>query len=143
MALAALGSMAIADQEHSHAKRSFGTPGKLTSTARIVSVSMDDTMRFTPSEIAVKQGETVRFVVKNLGTQKHEMVLGHLAELKSHAELMQRFPNMQHDEPNMVSVAPGAQAEFVWRFTKAGKVDFACLLPGHFEAGMRGKVSVK
>lgn len=133
----------LADGGGHHQHPAFGVPGQASAKARVVEVTMDDTMRFSPSQIAVKRGETIRFVVRNAGRQPHEMVLGRLSELKAHAELMQRFPNMQHDEPNMVTVAPGQQASLLWRFTDPGTVDFACLIPGHYEAGMRGTLTVK
>jgi uncharacterized cupredoxin-like copper-binding protein len=104
---------------------------------------MSDSMRFTPSAIQVKQGETIRFVVKNRGQLKHELSLGTLKELKEHSELMKKFPEMEHDEPSQVSLAPGKQGEVVWQFTTAGVVNFACLMPGHYEAGMRGTITVK
>ena len=116
-----------------------GDPGKVT---RSVEVEMNDTMRFKPDSIRVKQGETIRFVVRNTGKLKHEMVLGTIKELKEHAELMRKFPEMEHADPNQVSVEPGKTGELVWQFTKAGTFDFACLVPGHFEAGMAGKVRV-
>ena len=100
-------------------------------------------MRFTPAQIDVKRGETIKFVVKNNGKLKHEMVLGSAKELKEHAALMQKFPEMEHADPNQVSVDPGKSGELIWQFTKTGKFDFACLQPGHFEAGMVGKVAVK
>jgi uncharacterized cupredoxin-like copper-binding protein len=93
--------------------------------------------------ITVKRGETIKFVVKNTGKMKHEMVLGTLKELKEHAALMQKFPEMEHADPNQISVDPGKTGELIWQFTKAGTFDFACLQPGHFEAGMVGKVAVK
>ena len=104
---------------------------------------MSDAMRFTPSSIKVKRGETIKFVLTNTGQMKHEMVLGTIKELKEHAALMLKFPDMEHADPNMVTVEPGKTGELVWRFTKAGTFDFACLQPGHFEAGMVGKVAVK
>ena len=104
---------------------------------------MSDAMRYTPSSIVVKRGETIRFRVKNTGQIKHEMVLGSLAELKEHAKTMAKFPDMEHDDPNAISVEPGKTGELVWRFTKAGKFDFGCLVPGHFEAGMQGKIAVR
>lgn len=104
---------------------------------------MRDTMRFVPDYIDVKRGETIRFVVKNNGKLKHEMVLGSAKELKEHAALMQKFPEMEHVDPNQVSVDPGKTGELIWQFTKAGKFDFACLHPGHFDAGMVGKIGVK
>lgn len=116
-----------------------GDPGKVT---RDVEVEMNDTMRFRPSSIRVKRGETIRFIVRNTGKLKHEMVLGTIGELKEHAELMRKFPEMEHADPNQVTVDPGMTGELVWQFTKAGTFDFACLVPGHFEAGMVGKVRV-
>jgi uncharacterized cupredoxin-like copper-binding protein len=103
---------------------------------------MNDTMRFKPENIKVKRGETIRFIVRNTGKVKHEMVLGTIGELKKHAELMRKFPEMEHADPNQVSVDPGMTGELIWQFTKAGTFDFACLVPGHFEAGMVGKVRV-
>ena len=93
--------------------------------------------------MTVKRGETVKFVVSNSGKQLHEMVLGTIEELKEHAELMKRFPDMEHADANMAHVKPGAKGEIVWQFTKAGEYQFACLIPGHYEAGMVGKVVVK
>ena len=101
-----------------------------------------DTMRFIPASIAVKKGETVRFVVKNDGKLKHVMVLGTISDLKKHAALMLKFPEMEHAEPNQASVEPGKAGELIWQFTRSGKIDFACLQAGHFEAGMKGQVLV-
>jgi uncharacterized cupredoxin-like copper-binding protein len=116
-----------------------GDPGKVT---RSVEVEMSDAMRFKPDSIRVKQGETIRFIVRNTGKVKHEMVLGTIKELKEHAEMMRKFPEMKHADPNQVRVEPGMTGELVWKFSKAGTFDFACLVPGHFEAGMVGKVRV-
>lgn len=116
-----------------------GDPGKVT---RSVAVEMNDTMRFKPDRIRVKQGETIRFIVRNAGKVKHEMVLGTIKELKEHAGMMRKFPEMKHADPNQVSVEPGMTGELVWQFTRAGTFDFACLVPGHFESGMVGKVLV-
>jgi uncharacterized cupredoxin-like copper-binding protein len=99
-------------------------------------------MRYTPAEVQVRQGETVRFVVKNKGQIKHELSLGTEKELLEHLEVMRKFPDMEHDEPGKVNLAPGKQGEIIWQFTKAGVVNFACLMPGHYEAGMKGAVSV-
>jgi uncharacterized cupredoxin-like copper-binding protein len=84
----------------------------------------------------------VRFVVRNSGQLEHEFVLGTEKELKKHYAVMKKFPGMEHADPNMVTVAPGKSGEVVWRFTKTGKVDFACLQPGHYDAGMKGAVTV-
>lgn len=119
----------------------IGEPGKRVT--RTVKVDMTDDMRFRPASITVKKGETVRFVVKNSGKMKHEMVLGTPQMLKEHYDMMMKMPGMEHEEPNMVTVAPGATGEIVWRFTQAGNVDFACLQPGHLDAGMKGAVRVR
>ncbi|MDD5174965.1 MAG: cupredoxin family protein [Sterolibacterium sp.] len=128
------------DDSHGAVIGKLGDPAKVS---RTITVEMNDAMRFIPSTVVVKHGETVRFLVKNNGLLKHEMVLGSVAELKEHAELMRRFPAMQHADPNQVAVDPGKTGELIWQFAKTGKVDFACLQPGHFEAGMKGRVTVK
>ncbi|MHB8666040.1 MAG: cupredoxin domain-containing protein [Burkholderiales bacterium] len=120
-----------------------GKPGDPKRASRAIRVAMSDDMRFTPADIDVKRGETIRFVVSNTGRIRHEMVIGSMAELKEHAEMMRKMPGMLHADPNMVSVEPGETGELVWHFTKARTFDFACLQPGHFEAGMMGTVAVK
>lgn len=121
----------------------IGQPGKPENISRSITITMLDTMRYNPANISVKQGETVKFIVKNSGKTKHELVLGTEKELKEHYELMKKNPEMEHADENMVTVQPGESGEIIWHFTKAGKIDFACLLPGHYEAGMKGTVSVK
>ncbi len=121
---------------------SLGKPGDAKKVTRTIDVAMSDAMRFSPANIAVKRGETIRFVVKNDGKIKHEMVLGTVKELKAHAALMRKFPEMEHADANQVAVDPGKTGEMIWQFTRAGKVDFACLQAGHYEAGMAGKVTV-
>lgn len=127
---------------HGDGETAIGKPGVVSKVSRTISIDMTDNMRFTPSEVKVKQGETIRFVVKNTGLVKHEFSLGTKKELAEHYEVMKKFPDMEHDEPNKVSLAPGKQGEIVWQFTKSGNVDFACLHPGHYEAGMKGQVKV-
>lgn len=121
----------------------FGRTGDPKRVARTVRVGMSDAMRFAPSAIEVKRGETIRFEVANSGKVMHEMVLGTLQDLKEHAEMMRKHPGMEHDEPYMAHVAPGKTATIVWQFTQPGEFHFGCLVPGHFEAGMVGKISVR
>lgn len=121
----------------------FGRSADPKRADRTLRITMDDRMRFTPASLEVRRGQTVRFVVSNRGKVLHEMVLGTADELEKHAELMRRFPDMEHDEPNMVHVAPGASGEIAWTFDKPGTFAFACLIPGHYEAGMVGKVVVR
>ena len=144
MALTSLSAMAAGTHAggHGHDDEAIGKPGIASKVTRTVKVDMLDTMRYTPSSLAVKQGETIRFVVKNSGQLPHEMVLGKEKDLKEHYEVMKKNPEMEHDDPNSVSVKPGKTGEMIWQFTKAGKVDFACLHPGHYDAGMKGQVRV-
>lgn len=123
-------------------EKAFGREGDPKKISRTVNVDMSDKMRFSPASLTLRQGETVRFVVKNSGKVLHEMVIGTLAELKTHAELMKKHPGMEHDEPYMAHVAPGKTEQIVWQFTKAGEFYYGCLIPGHFESGMVGKVIV-
>lgn len=104
---------------------------------------MSDDMRFSPDGITVRANETVRFIIHNDGAVLHEMVIGTTEKLVEHAELMLKFPGMAHDDPSMAHVSPGEQAEIVWAFNRAGRFDFACLLPGHFQAGMTGSIAVE
>lgn len=120
----------------------IGKPGIASNVTSTVTIDMTDDMRFHMPEIAVQQGETIRFITKNSGQIKHEMVLGTTEELQDHYEAMKKNPEMAHADDNMVMVAPGRSGELIWHFTKAGKVDFACLQPGHFDAGMKGVVNV-
>ena len=154
--LSALPALALAAGEHSgghghdmagmqqgtHASAA-GKPGDPAKVNRTVEVSMDDSMRFTPSQMTVKTGETVRLFVKNTGKLPHEMVIGTMGELKEHADMMRKMPDMKHAEPNMVTLAAGQRDGIVWQFDKAGLVDFACLVPGHMEAGMVGQIKVE
>ncbi|NGM88476.1 cupredoxin family protein [Parapusillimonas sp. SGNA-6] len=121
---------------------SVGRPGAAADVTRNIVVTMDDTMRFTPSRVQVHAGETVRFQIRNVGKLAHEMVIGSLEQLKAHAAEMRQTPDMQHAEPNMITLKPGQTGELIWTFDQVGTVDFACLIPGHLEAGMVGKVDV-
>ncbi len=127
---------------HGDEDTAIGRPGAAAKATRTITIESSDTMRYTPSDIQVKQGETVRFVIRNVGKVKHELSLGTERELLEHLEQMKKFPDMEHDEPNKVSLAPGKQGQIVWQFTKAGTVNFACLMPGHYEAGMKGAIRV-
>ena len=152
VALAAFAQPAVAHGEQKHEKKAarpisteekaFGREGDPKKVSRTINVDMNDRMRFTPAQLTVKQGETIRFRVKNSGKVMHEMVLGTLQDLKEHADLMKKHPGMEHDEPYMAHVAPGKTESMVWQFTKAGEFHYGCLVPGHFEAGMLGKVKV-
>lgn len=123
-------------------QKEWGIAGDAKSVTRTVTLTMDDKMRFTPAKLDFKQGETVRFVIRNKGKQLHELVIGTKKELDDHAALMLKFPTMQHDEPYMAHVAAGKRGDIIWTFNRAGEFDFACLIAGHYQAGMVGKISV-
>ncbi|HEY4069459.1 MAG TPA: cupredoxin family protein [Burkholderiaceae bacterium] len=144
IACAAAAALAPA-QAHDAAEHgsTFGMPGLKADVTRTVRVSMTDAMRFTPSHVVVHEGQTLRFVVRNEGRLRHEFVLGSDAGLAAHAEMMKLHPDMHHSDPNMVTLEGGQTSEVIWRFTTDGSVGFACLQPGHFDAGMRGQVDVR
>ena len=150
--LAGTNSLALAHGEAAHDKKEapmmqmeqkpWGLGGTAKAVTRTISVSMTDAMRFSPDKINVKQGETLKFVLKNDGKVLHEFVIGTKKDLDEHAALMVKFPNMEHDEPYMAHVAPGKTGTIIWTFNKAGSFDFACLIAGHYQAGMVGKITV-
>lgn len=123
-------------------QKDWGIAGDAKSVTRTVTLTMSDTMRFTPDKLAFKQGETVRFVISNQGKLLHELVIGTKPELDAHAAMMVKFPGMEHDEPYMAHVPASKSGELVWTFNRTGEFDFACLIAGHYQAGMVGKISV-
>jgi uncharacterized cupredoxin-like copper-binding protein len=123
-----------------------GEPGDATKPFRVVEIVMresDGAMTYSPDSVDVKQGEQIKFIVKNTGALKHEFFLDSEQHNAHHKLEMQKNPEMEHDDPNAQSVEPGKQVEILWKFSKAGTFEFACLIPGHYEAGMHGKVVVK
>jgi uncharacterized cupredoxin-like copper-binding protein len=123
-------------------QKPWGIAGEARQVKRTIEIRMTDDMRFAPSQLDVKLGETVRLVAVNAGKVLHEIVIGTPEELAKHAELMKKFPNMAHDEPYMAHVDPAQRGEIIWTFNRAGLFEFACLIPGHFEAGMKGRIRV-
>jgi uncharacterized cupredoxin-like copper-binding protein len=124
-------------------QQDWGIAGEAKDVRRTIPVAMSDAMRFTPDRIEVRLGETVRFALRNQGKMLHEMVIGTPAALAEHAELMLKSPDMEHEAPWMSHVAPGGRGEIVWTFNRPGEFEFACLIPGHYQAGMVGKLVVK
>ncbi|MEQ1514964.1 MAG: cupredoxin family protein [Usitatibacteraceae bacterium] len=124
-------------------QNAWGIAGEARSISRNIDIAMTDAMRFSPDNIGVKLGGTIRFRVKNDGAMLHEMVIGTKQVLDEHAALMLRFPDMEHDEPYMVHVPPGKSGEIIWTFNRAGNFEFACLIAGHYQAGMKGSITVK
>ena len=132
--------------QHSHHSSgtdpSVGSPGDADKVSRTIEITMVDN-RFKPADITVKQGETIKFVLRNSGKKKHEMMIGTPEELDEHAKMMKKFPDMEHsDEPNMITVQPGKTGQLIWQFSEAGTVGFSCPLPGHSK-GMHGTINVE
>jgi uncharacterized cupredoxin-like copper-binding protein len=82
-------------------------------------------------------------VLQNAGEVDHEFLIDTVANNAHHKSAMAENPDMQHAEPNGRRLAPGARSELIWRFTKPGSFEIACLIPGHYEAGMKGVVVVR
>jgi uncharacterized cupredoxin-like copper-binding protein len=123
-------------------QKPWGIAADRATGLRTVRIAMSDRMRFSPESITVREGETIRFVVKNEGQVQHEFVLGTREAHEEHAALMMKFPNMEHDEPYMAHVKPGSTGEIVWTFNRSGEFGFACLIAGHYQSGMVGRVTV-
>jgi len=154
LALASLCAVSLGASAHGNAdqaahgpvrkeQKEWGIAGDASKVQRTINIEMSDQMRFTPDLIHVKRGATVRLIVRNLGLQRHELVIGTPAELEAHAAMMLKFPNMEHDEPYMAHVAQGQQGKLIWTFNRVGEFQFACLIPGHYSAGMVGKIVVE
>jgi uncharacterized cupredoxin-like copper-binding protein len=129
-----------------HESFSAGQPGDPKKPARVVKIKMIEDgkkMLFEPNLVEVRRGEQIRFVITNDGTWDHEFMLATMADNRKHAEVMKKNPDMEHDDPHAKRLSPFATGELLWRFTKKGEFEFACLIPGHLEAGMHGKVVVK
>ena len=142
LALAALSlAPALAHEQHGHATFSAGEPGDPKKPARTVEILMNE-MDYAPAKIEVNRGEQIRFVLRNVGKEDHEFLLATTKENLAHAEVMKKHPHMEHDDPNGVRLAPSKTAEILWKFTKAGTFEFSCLIPGHRDYGMVGKVTV-
>jgi len=132
--------------DHGHEMMTTGQPGKASQTNRTVRVEMleteDGKMTFTPANLKVKKGETVRFKIVNKGELEHEFVLDTHKEIMKHKGVMEKFPEMEHDDPNSIRLESGKKGDIYWNFSNTGNFEFACLVPGHYEAGMTGKISV-
>lgn len=147
--VAALATPALASGNHAggHGEAmAVGEPGKkanATQTIRVTMLETDDgKMIFTPSAFKVRKGQTVRFVIKNVGEVDHEFVLDQDDKIMEHKAMMEKFPEMEHDDPNAIRLAAGESGEIIWKFTNDGTFKIACLVPGHYDAGMHGDVTV-
>lgn len=134
-----------ADGHHDGAM-AVGEPGKRQDATKNIVIVMKETddgdMIFTPKKIKVKEGQTIRFVIRNKGELEHEFVLDNHDGVMEHKALMEKFPEMEHDDPNSIRLEPGKKGEVIWKFTNGGTFEFACLIPGHYASGMKGDITV-
>ncbi len=139
-------AFAAGSGNHSHDELSIGKPGKAGKAKRTINITMSETddgkMVFTPASFTAQEGETLRLKFYNKGETDHEFVMDELNAILEHKILMEKFPEMEHDDPNAIRLAPGKRGEIVWTFSKAGAFAFGCLIPGHYEAGMKGDIEV-
>lgn len=145
-AFAATSGFAVPAAAHEARHFSAGMPGNPKQPARTIKLSMDEKgkrMFYTPLHITVRKGEQIRFVIFNDGIENHEFVLATVKENRAHAREMKKHPHMAHHDPNAITLAPYNGGELLWKFTKRGTFEFACLIPGHLETGMYGTVTVK
>lgn len=119
-----------------------GDPAKAKKSVTITMNEQDSGMVFEPASLVVTEGETIRLKFVNKGELDHEFVMDVQEGIMEHKALMEKFPEMEHDDPNSIKLAPGATGEIVWTFAKAGDFGFACLIPGHYESGMHGRIEV-
>jgi uncharacterized cupredoxin-like copper-binding protein len=142
----ALGCYVQAPAHENHEHFSAGEPGNPLKPSRTVKVTMLEDgkrMLFDPSSVEVRVGEQIRFELFNEGSEYHEFVLATHAENRKHAEVMKRLPNMEHNDPNAKRLSALSSGDLLWKFTRLGEFEYACLIPGHFQAGMHGKIIVK
>ncbi|AWM28700.1 cupredoxin domain-containing protein [Sinorhizobium fredii] len=147
--VAALATSALASGNHvgGHGEAmAVGEPGKKANATQTIRVTMKETedgkMLFTPSTFKVRKGQTIVFAIKNAGELDHEFVLDQEDKVMEHKAVMEKFPEMEHDDPNAIRLAAGESGEIIWKFTNGGTFKIACLVPGHYDAGMHGDVTV-
>lgn len=136
------------DGGHGNDDFAFGEPASAAEADRSVRVRAYDSMTFDPSPVTVEAGETVRFVVTNAGDAQHSFTLGTPAYQHRHEEAMAGMPTGEladhmDDTPNGVVVSPGETGTLTWTFEQGGPVQFACHIPGHYRAGMKGAVRLQ
>jgi uncharacterized cupredoxin-like copper-binding protein len=151
LALCAFASAAPAFASGSHAgghgdAMAIGEPGDKTKATQTIRITMKETddgkMIFTPASFNVRKGQTVKLSIKNAGQLDHEFVLDQEDKIMEHKAVMEKFPEMEHDDANAIRLPSGQNGEIVWKFTTDGTFKFACLVPGHYDAGMHGDVTV-
>jgi uncharacterized cupredoxin-like copper-binding protein len=136
-----------AGHSHGHGESfSAGEPADPKQASKIIQVTMEESdgkMLFVPARLEIRKGDQVKFMLRNNGELDHEFVLANTAENREHAEAMKKHPDMAHADANGRRIAPKTTSVMAWKFTEAGEFEYACLIPGHREAGMVGTIVVK
>lgn len=150
--LALLPSLALGGGEHGGGHNgsdspSFGEPAEAAAADRTVTIDANDEMAFSPSTVDVEKGETVRFVVENVGELQHSFTLGTPKGQRQHEEEMKgmaadKMASHMTGDPTGMVIQPGQTRSLTWHFTQARAVQFACHIPGHYPAGMKGKIRI-
>jgi uncharacterized cupredoxin-like copper-binding protein len=141
----ATNAFAGGSNDHSHGEYAIGEPGT-KKVSRVVNVRMyeeDGKMLYRPGTLKFKKGQTVKIRLSNQGELEHEFVMDTPQKNVEHKTLMEKFPEMEHDDPNALRLKPKGSGAIFWKFTKRGEFEYACLIRGHYEAGMRGKILVE
>ena len=145
LCLGVFGTAALAEGSHgSKHAMDIGQPGH-NQMNRSLTVKMFETengMAFTPEALSIKKGQTVKIHLINNGEFEHEFVMDTKAGIQKHKVLMEDSPDMQHEDSNSLRLKPNEKGEILWTFSNAGTFEFACLIPGHYEAGMHGEILV-
>jgi uncharacterized cupredoxin-like copper-binding protein len=143
--LSASTAWASGSGDHTH-ELAIGVPGDAAKVERTITIAMKETgsgkMLFSPANFTVSAGETVRLKFTNGGETDHEFVMDTVEAILEHKKLMEQFPEMEHADPNAIRLQPNGKGEIIWTFGKAGEYAFGCLIPGHYEAGMKGTFKI-
>ena len=141
----------------------MGEKGDPAEVVKVIKVKMYDNY-YEPSEFKIKKNQTIKFIVHNYGELVHEfniatteMHLKHQPEMmkmveneillvdrvdkKKMKELSKKDHSMSHTHTNSVLLEPNETAEIIWKFNTEAKLEAACNVPGHYDAGMIAKIN--
>lgn len=128
--------------ETSESEFTFGSPANAADADRVIEIQTTDDLKFEPADITVAAGETVTFRLSN-GAVVHDFTLGDQATQGEHEAEMSEMSGMAHEEPNVATIPAGETVDFTWTFGEEGTVLIGCHQPGHYAAGMTGRITVE
>ena len=143
----------------------IGSHGKLSDVSRTIKVKMYDNY-YEPSFFNIKAGETIKFAVENFGELVHEFNIANALMHMQHQPEMEKMveneilfsdyidkkkmkkiakldKSMGHSHSNSVLLAPKEKKNLIWKFHNTSNIEIACNVPGHYQAGMIAKVTIK